>query len=237
MESAGLLGNCRREYSRLAGQLQRDGLDRAEIEHSRWELADPHTGGYWLKREAYLPTGVALGCPLPPKITRTLASGSRLIEKWLAQRTGATHPAFICVPQDQCHITVVNRTHYEFSPQYRPLTATEMCAVADVLRHLSVGVITVLTTGLLLTHGGKLFVKCLPVDYSILTIRDALVDQFPLLRVNVPRIIHMKLGHLAVYLSPDEIDQFLSWLVRIEQDVIARVQFTDVFTPAGRIDL
>lgn len=233
-----LVDICRLEYIRLARHLYRRGLDTNTIQKTWQSLVENRPDGCFLKCEAYHPTGLALGCPLPNvQATEAFTRVTRLMEGWLARAVCPTHPAFSCVPARDYHITVLNRTHYEFSPEYYPLSENERQAIEKIIIQLGFGQITILTSGLLLTHSGRLFVKCLPMDDHILHLRDVLTNAFPQLRVHVPRMIHIKLGHLNVSLSPNETKEFLAWLQRLENHVIYSMVFTDIYTPAGRISL
>lgn len=232
-----LLKMCRAEYVRLARHVQRWGISPAGVEQSVQEFTEIRDGCAWVRPIAYAPTGVGLGCPLPDKrISRLLWQISQITESQLECWATPSIPTFAFVPPESYHITVLNRSHYEVSNVF-PMTPDEFSQVQAVVARLSLGNISVLTCGLVLTSSGKLFVKCLPVDDRILTLRKYLVSEIPFLGANMPRMIHIKLGHILVPLNRSQARELIAWLQRLDQQVIGQLEFTDLYTPIGRIEI
>ena len=229
---------CRSEYMRLARNMHRLGLDRATIVENYQTLTEHRLDGCFLKTEAYQPTGIALGCPLPSRETRILLNASRMVDAWLRKHTSSNQAEMLSfVPSESYHITILNRTHYEVSPTYILLTDNEQVEIARFVSSLELGFISVITCGLLLTRSGRLFVRCLPVDDRILHLRQKLMDSFPQLRIKAPIMIHMKLAHLAIPLNDEQLLAFFAWMRRLDQYVSMRLDFHDLHTPTGRISL
>ena len=201
------------EYRRLEEEVRRDGMDAAVIRANANHLTE-RRGDEWLVTErAYLPTAVALGCPLDPTATAELRRAATSID-------GLAH-----VPANAYHITVVNRAHYEHSaPAF--LSLDEFRAVRECIARLNLREIAVDVAGFLITAHGKVFLKCLPVDDSLLELRTRLVDAVPALAINVPKTAHIKLAHVRVPTSGVPPPVSLSKLI-----------FRDVYTPHGRIPL
>lgn len=232
-----LLKMCRTEYIRLARQIQHQGLSAAGIEQSVQEFTAVRNGCAWVKPLAYAPTGVALGCPLPDEhLSRYFWKIAHLMEAKLRSWSPVSEPAFAYVPQDSYHITVLNRSHYETSAVF-PMNDDEFVLVEEAVGGLSLKSIHVLSCGLVLTSAGKLFVKCLPVDDRILVLRAYLIKEIPFLRINAPRMIHIKLGHILTPLDKGRTCELLAWLQRLDQLVIGQFEFPDLYTPVGRIGL
>ena len=232
-----LLKMCRAEYVRLARYVQRWGISPAGVEQSIREFTEIRDGRAWVRPIAYAPTGVGLGCPLPDRhISRLFWQISRITESQLKCWATPSTPTFAFVPPESYHITVVNRSHYEVSDVF-PMTSDEFSQVRAAVAQLDLGSISILTCGLVLTSSGKLFVKCLPVDDRILALRRYLVSEIPFLRANMPRMIHIKLGHILVPLEKAQTRELIAWLQRLDQQVIGRLAFTDLYTPVGRIGI
>ncbi len=228
---------CRREYIRLAREMRRKGLSQDAIETCRTTLVDLQDDRWFLKPIAFRPTGLALGCPLPNRRAQKIFyRAAQLVEKWLRGGGDAGLPVFAYVPPDAYHITVVNRSHYDFN-EVVPLTADEKSVFETAVAQLQVKQVSLVTSGLFLTCTGRLFVKCLVFDDSILRLRSFLSETYPQLRTNLPRLVHIKIGHLMKVLEPQQLLEFGAWLERLGHHTITRIDFTDLYTPAGRIGL
>lgn len=116
---------CRNEYIRLAREVAQKGISHDAIETCRNTLVDYQDEKWFLKPIAFLPTGVAMGCPLPQfYFQKSFYRAAQLIEKWVRGEDAPTLPVFACVPPQSYHITIVNRSHYEFNA-VMPLTLDE----------------------------------------------------------------------------------------------------------------
>jgi hypothetical protein len=227
---------CRNEYIRLAREVAKKGISRDAIETCRTTLVDYQEGKWFLKPTAFLPTGVAMGCPLPQlHLQKLFYRSAELIEKWIRGVDDPTLPVFAYVPPQSYHITIVNRSHYEFNAVV-PLTIDERDKVESVVSKLRIKQVTVATSGFFLTHTGRLFVKCLVLDDAILKLRTTISETYPQFRINIPRLIHIKIGHLMKGLNKQELLEFTVWLERLGHYSISRIDFTDLYTPAGRIE-
>jgi hypothetical protein len=237
MSPPSLLSLCREEYTRLARELSHKGLSEAAVEDCRARLAEQRDGRWYVKALAYQPTGVALGSPLPDqRAQNTFFRAACQVERWMQSIGDPSASSFAHVPPDWYHITVLNRSHYDVN-EVLPMNAAEGQAVEASLRALSPGTITVLASGLQLSRTGRVFVRCLPVDDTILELREHLAELHPELRTNIPRLVHIKIGHLMKPLTRDELARFCLFLGRLGNSTLARLDFTDVFTPLGRVPL
>jgi len=231
------LALCRKEYIRLAREVRQKGLSQDAIDACQTTLAENRDGQWFLKPTAFLPTGVALGCPLPQmQIQKLFYRATQLIEEWMCCQYEAGTPVFAYVPPQAYHITIVNRSHYEFNAVV-PLTSDEKMNIERTIAGLHLGQVSVVTSGVFLTHTGRLFVKCLVLDDAILALRTVLAQTYPQLRTNIPSMVHIKIGHLMKNIDHQELLEFNTWLERLGNHTITRIDFTDLFTPAGRIGL
>lgn len=104
--------NVVRRYEALSNQIKEEGLKKEEISLSR-KLYTSIDGTPFLNDNAYKPTGVALGCPIPDQnfknhlweITKSLADR-------LTKIKSENVPSFAFVPSDWYHITIMNFTQY-----------------------------------------------------------------------------------------------------------------------------
>ncbi|MBI5954911.1 MAG: hypothetical protein HY865_24895 [Chloroflexi bacterium] len=228
---------CRKEYIRLARDVQQKGISQSEVEICKNTLVKFQDDHWILKSIAYSPTGIALGCSLPQAQTQKLFHhAAQLIERWMRGKEESDIPVFAYVPPEAYHITIVNRSHYEFN-EVVPLTMDELKVIQHFISKLRLGTISVLTSGLFLTHTGRLFVKCLVFDDKILQLRSALAESFPQLRTNIPKLVHIKIGHLMKPITKMQLQEFGVFLERLGHYTISRIDFTDLYTPVGRIEL
>lgn len=231
------VSQCRTEYINLARELDHNGLDLQAIKKTCSCLTDVKQTRSLLRGEAYQPTGLALGSPLPESSqAELLARLACLVEAQLKQYVRSEQPAFAYVPEDWYHITIVNRTHYEFSA-ISYLDEDEKQAVEALISKMDLQEIRVAASGLILTASGRLLVKCLPKDNRILQLRAALFHTLPWLQTNMPKMVYIKLGHLMAPLATPQLQSFIAWLTGIERHAICDLVFTDVYTPQGRISL
>jgi hypothetical protein len=237
MSATRSLALCREEYTRMAREVAHNGLSQKWVEDCRDRLAEKRDGRWYVKPLAYRPTGVALGCPLPDHLTQNMffrAAG--WIERWMQAIGDPNAPPFAHVPAEAYHITVLNRSHYDVN-EVISMTREEGQAVEASIRALGLGTITVLACGLQITHTGRVFIRCLPVDDKILELREHLAAVHPELRTNIPRVVHIKIGHLMKPLERDELARFCLWLNRLGNSTLTRLDFTNVYLPLGRVPL
>jgi hypothetical protein len=235
---------CRTAYRLIASQCKRRGLDTEEIERSRKELNSQVDFTCQLSEIAYKPTGMALGCPIPDRsFTRRLWRISRLVEEYLAKHSVDEKPSFAFVPPLWYHITVANRTHFDFNAadlmarHDHVLSQEERRSAQAVVSQIAAGPLLVQFSGLILTSSGRLLVPGFPADDRLYEVRYQLADSLPQVRVNLPTTAHIKLGHILLDLKNEQMRSFLNWLPLCGQHISARVAFSDLYTPAGRIVL
>lgn len=236
--------HCRKRYRLLASECRRRGLDTNEVERSSAQLNCRMGVTCHLNEIAYKPTGIALGCPIPDKqFTRRLWYLSRLIEQYLAKLSIGKKPTFAFVPRNWYHTTLVNRTHFDVTPASFMLGGDHLLSEEErrssqaVISQTGAGPLLVQFNGLILTSSGRLIVPGFPADDRLYEMRYRLKNLLPQVLVNVPRTAHIKLGHLLVHLENDQLKTFLNWLALCGQHISARIAFSDLYTPAGRIDL
>lgn len=216
---------ARAEYIRLERALRKHGLDAEVIESHARDFTRQNV----VTEQAYVPTAVALGCPLPAETTKRLQRVARLVDRSLGGE------ALAYVPSEAYHVTVANRAHYEHSTP-ASITSDEFEVIRDCIRRLGLGQIEVVTYGLMITAHGKLFLKGLPVDDRLLALRRALVEAVPALAINLPKTAHMKLAHLRPGYS-GTVAQLQSLFKHLDDHVVDKIVFRDVYTPLGRIPL
>jgi hypothetical protein len=231
------LAACRAEYFRLQQELHRNGLDPTAIQFTCDSLSLYKDGRWLLKPKAFEPTGLALGCPLPRRQHTTLLSRlTCLVDNWLQEHTGSAYSLITYVPPTSYHITVLNRSHYEFS-DISFLAEEEHQRIVNIVGQLHLAAVGVIACGTIVTTGGRLFVKCLPVDNALFAIRAKLSETVPGLRINPPYTVHIKLGHLRTMLTPEQLLAFQAWLKRVDELLATQMVFHDIYTPQGRIRL
>lgn len=229
---------CRARYRHLSRWCWRYGLDAAAVARSAKELSHTQNLLRVLNESAFRPTGVALGCPLPdPLVVRRLWRIARLVERRLAEFVPPGNAVFAHVPSPWYHVTLVNRTSYEDDEVVTPITREEAEQAREIVRRYSRAPIVLHIHGLILSGFGTLFAPGYPASDDLYELRCRLAEEIPALAHHVPRIAHLKLGHLLVPLAGEQLKELLSWLRACGELVNVRVTFHDAFTPWRRIDL
>jgi hypothetical protein len=226
---------CRRQYLRIHRRTWRAGLDDSKVRDSKLKYSVAREAETEVSLEAYRPTGVALGHPLPClQTTRRLFRFAKLVERKLSQI--AVRPCFAFVPPAAYHITLYNRSHFDHGPVF-DISPDEQREAARVIDAANVGRITVELNGLLISSDGRLLVRGYPHDERIHHLRRRLGEALPS-DAGPPSILaHIKLGHVLVCPALQEVREVLDWLDRCGHHVSKRLSFEDVFTPLGRVKL
>lgn len=228
---------CRGRYDFLYRESVQNGLNLDEIEKSV-NLCHRVGKQFFLQDIACKPTGVALGCPLPDsQLTEKLW---RLIERLnndIALHFPTVSEAFSFVKSDTYHITIVNRSHYKTNSSITEMTMEEKKKVVAAVSQLGKNVVRVHLQGLILTSYGRLIIKGFPEGDNLYRLRNKLVNLIPELRVNIPNIAHIKLGHLLAPFNKIETEWLMKSITEYGKDIDEILTFTDVYTPVGRISL
>ena len=228
--------SCRLRYSQLSSELQQNGLNLAKIEESRTVFTEEAGEHYWVKPEAYRPTGVALGCPLPDEdMTTLLWTVAYLAEQFMCAQAHS-RPLFAFVPREWYHVTVVNRSHFDCDRNIIGLDNGEFEKAKEIVHH-GLGPIGIRFTGLILTADGRLIVPGYPTDGRFYALRRELSTRIQPLSRNLPLTAHIKIGHVTWPLDKELIKVFVDELTRYGEGISASLLFRSAYTPAGNIPL
>lgn len=232
-------------YQQLLQECRLKGLAPEPIEKSRTSLSHSVNGIQYLKKEAFLPTGLALGCPLDDgDLTRSLADLSHQATSYLSEVSKSREPTVAFVPAESYHITVLNRTYFESSSQVFPLSEKELQSAEETIRKLGIGCITIDARGLVLTSSGKILVCGYPSSDNLDKLRQKVAKSVQILESgklvqplnnNIPKGATIKLGHLLIPLSKLELGLFMDWLDRAGKDISHQLVFTDLYTQIRRV--
>jgi hypothetical protein len=188
--------------------------------------------------DAYQPTGVAVGYPLPdPVFTERLWRVARVVAGHLRKMRPDAERVFAFVPSPGYHATLVNRTHFDLGGPISQLNAAEAERVTQAVANEGGGPVVVDFHGLLLTRHGRLVVTGFPVDGRFFDLRDRCCEAVAALAANLPETAHIKLGHVLVPLQKPDLPKLLSVVTSCAEFVSARVKFEDLYTPVRRIHL
>ena len=240
------LRQCLHTYLQIGRECRRYGLDHSAIRRSQGELSELRCERWYLRPEAFDPSGVALGRPLPDaKVTRLLWRASQLANKKLETLTGSNSCVAFVAPE-YYHITVLNRDHFDIrqgdhsandltderSREITMLSEAEFEDCAATVRRLSLHSTSVLMRGVVLTASGRLLVTAYPFGEEILFLRRELLAAMPTLRSNVPvpSALTIKVGHLRHLLTLPQLYEFLGWLGICGEHLCARLRFTSTAT-------
>lgn len=229
---------CRRRYMVLSQECRRKGLDVGKIENRRRNFSHSLNGVWYLKSEAYKPTGIALGYPLPDEqIIELLWRMSRLFNRCLSFLTCSEGEGFAFVPRECYHITIVNWSHFKVDEHIIDMPVDKKEEALRIIAHLGIGPIAVHLNGLILTADGSLIVPGFPCEDQIYKLRAQLAKMNNEFRKNMPTTTHIKLGQVLQPLSPVKLERLLAWTNLLGTRISFQMSFYDVFTPVGRITL
>lgn len=227
---------CRRRYIVLSQECRRKGLDVGKIKNRRRNFSYSVNGVWYLKSEAYKPTGIALGCPLPDEqITESLWRISRLFDRCLSFLTCSAGERFAFVPRECYHITIVSWSDFKIDERIIDMPVDKKEEALRIIAHLGISPTAVHLNGLILTSDGSLIVPGFPCEDQIYKLRAQLAKICNEFRKNMPTTTHMKLGQVLQPLSPVKLKRLLTWTKILGTRISFKMIFYDVFTPAGRI--
>jgi len=226
---------CRDAYKKIMDKFKQNGLIKSNIERSLNELCEEKENKFYLKPIAYRPTGVVLGCPL---------SNEYFIEKlWLLSQSfdsflksiSDNNVRFAFVPSESYHITIVSHSHFDIDKKIDLITDIDKAKVNRVIKNNSQGAINIHFKGILLTPEGRLLIPGYPCDNNLYHLRKKLIESIPDLRANIPKVAHIKLGHMLIYVEDEKSKLLLDWIISFEKSISEKLTFEDVYTPIGRI--
>ncbi|HEY5959010.1 MAG TPA: hypothetical protein VIV60_20765 [Polyangiaceae bacterium] len=227
--------DCAVIYRRLHAVTRREGLSQRHVDDSRQRHSSTKDGVVFVTPDAYQPTGVALGHPLPDvRVTRRLWRLTRLIDRYLSS-FGDAHP-FAFVPSSSYHVTIYSRSHFDRGAVF-DMERTEHEVVERLLSDAQIGSTAIDFHGMLLSKEGRVLVCGYPVDDGLWRIRDSFTGKVAMAGGNPPTTAHIKLGHVLIAPTLERVRKLSEFLDRCSQHVSERIVFADVFTPAGRISL
>ena len=223
-------------YNTLLEETYVYGLREEEIDRSKRELSEYNKERLVLKKEAYKPTGIVLGCPLPDKIyINQLWNISKSIEAFVKEINPKINACFAYVPRDYYHITLLNRTHFDHNREIKSINSEEKNKIQEILKAIQNKPISIHFKQLLLTSSGRLILAGYPDDEDIYVIREKIIEILPEFKINKPITAHIKLGHLLVLLKKDDLDTLLRKIKIKGNEIKKNITFTDLYTPLGRI--
>jgi hypothetical protein len=226
---------CRKQYQLLHRSTLRRGIDARQVRESRISHSTVEGSTAFVSNHASEPTGVALGHALPSKrFTNRLWKLSCLIAHRLRQY--ADGPTFAFVRPASYHITVYNRSHFDRSEVF-DLSPSEMGIVERAITEARIGGISIEFNGLVMTPEGRIIVRGFPQGDQLSLLRSCVAQAMPTVDSAPPQLAHIKLGHVLVCPSQSQIRELSDWLGQCGYHVDARLVFTDVYTPLGRLPL
>lgn len=234
------LARCCEDYVARKQECDDFGLDPDAIARNAANDMRVSQGRCWVKVRAYKPTGVALGCPLPSRefqqhlLESITVAGTRLKALCGMTRTVAH------VPERFFHVTVVNRDHFDHRDDgsvVRCLSPREHRHIEAVIRGLGIRRIRIHFKGWQLTRSGRFMVLGFPRDEALFQLRAALINEVPQLRANPPATAHIKPAHMLAWLDRKQLRSFQDWMSSYSSFIDHALEFTEVYTPLGRIPL
>lgn len=226
---------CRRQYLRIHRRTWRVGLDAAKVHDSKFKYAVAQGADMEVTVDAYRPTGVALGHPLPcAQTTQRLFRFAKLVERKLSQ--WGERPCFAFVPPAAYHITLYNRSHFDRGHVF-DLCREEQRKAEQVIAAANAGRVIVDLNGFVVSSDGRLLARGYPQDETLFHLRRQLAGALPAGAAQPSVLAHVKLGHLLVCPSLQQVRELSDWLGRCSHHLSKRLVFEDAFTPLGRVML
>jgi hypothetical protein len=200
---------CRRQYLRIHQRTWRSGLDFSKIQDSKFKHCVERGAETEVTVDAYRPTGVALGHPLPClQTTRRLYRLAKLVD----------------------------RSHFDHGPVF-DITRHEQRQAAQVIAAANTGRVTIDFNGFLLSSDGRLLVRGYPQDERLFHLRQRLAEALPADAGPPSVLAHIKLGHVLVCPSLQQVRELSDWLGRCSHHLSKSLVFEDVFSPVERMKL
>lgn len=220
---------------RIHRRTWRVGLDSSKVHDSKFKYSVTRGTESEVTVDAYRPTGVAIGYPLPSvQTTRRLFRFAKLVERKLSRM--GEGPFFAFVPPTAYHITLYNRSHFDRGSVF-DITRDEQRRTAQVIAATHIGRITIDLNGFLLSSDGRLLVRGYPQDERLFHLRRRLAEALPAGAGPPSALAHIKLGHVLICPSLQQVRELSDWLGRCSHHLSNTLVFEDAFTPLGRIDL
>ena len=182
---ASFINRCISFYTSLSDGVCKNGLNEKEINSIFLTLTDTTKKIFLLKEQAYHPSGIALGCPLPDKnCTNQFWEISNQINTQLGSFFPGKADCYAFVPREYYHITVLNKSHYHnnkttIGPQrsvegriasagkFNYLNNKEKEAIKNTLPDCTRIPITIRFNGLILTPGGAVLIPGYPREETL----------------------------------------------------------------------
>jgi len=229
---------CSTFYSNVSRKCRLKGLDLEEISRSQRRLGQCKDGIYYLHPDAFKPTAVALGFPLPDHFfVRRLWRISCLVENYLRRVTNSNKTTFAHVPPDSYHITIVNRTHFDKHREIFSINKAEKWKSRNAIASLNPGYILLFFNGLIVSREGRVLVCGYTFDNRFFLLRNTLIDRMDIFEEHVPPAAHIKLGHILVNLDQEQLRSLLLYTSVCGEHISRMVLFKDLYTSLGRIPL
>jgi 2'-5' RNA ligase len=226
---------CKATYNTIIERFKRNGLIKSNIKRSFSELCEKKENKYYLKSIAFRPTGVVLGCPLNNQnFIQKLWLLSESFDQYL-KSISDNNARFAFVPSESYHITIVSHSHFDIDKQIDLMTDIDKEKVNIVIKNNSQGPISIDFKGILLTPEGRLLIPGYPCDNNLYHLRKKLTESVPELRANIPKVAHIKLGHMLIYVENEKSKLLLDWITFFGNTINEKLIFEDVYTPIGRI--
>ena len=227
------------EYRKLRSAFQSGGIIESEVRRSAVELSCLRSGHMELVPEAFLPTGIALGCPLPDAgltehIWQLTCEFGNNIQSMLC----CSEDAIAVVPKEHYHVTIVNSRHFDVDDKKKivGISSEQMQMAEMAMRKLECQEIRIMFCSLIFTAQGRLIVPGYPIGDDLFQLRHAL-EQIPngLFTANLPKTAHLKTAHLLKPFCLDQVEHVSEITQRLGRYINVEVAFCDVFSPQGRI--
>lgn len=225
---------CRSSYRDIRSEFLMSGIDRHGVAKSRALLYDDGTT-IWVDKAAYYPTGVALGCPLPDSVfSQQLFAAASLFATKINSLISSDKSSFSLVPKESYHVTIVNFSHFDCAYHKKDIVTLDSLSFAQVrayFRDVLFPVPRIHFQGLLLTRSGRLIVPGYATNFTAFMVRSELADLVPQFRTNLPKTLHIKLGHVLGTLPPFSEQRCQDVVDGLGGGISADISFKDIFTP------
>ncbi len=230
---------CRWEYQNLTQQFLEKGFNPAEIIKAV-ALSYMDGGTCWVDESAFQPTGVALGCPLPDsQFSEQLHRTAKLVAGELAPFFVPGFPVFAFVPSQSYHVTLVNYSHFDCTQVKENIISLDLTAFRLIENYFQTHIHhrpQIQFQGLVLTKAGRLIVPGFAVDRTPFIIRSDLVRLVAQFSTNLPRTLHIKLGHCLRHLDGAVQQECQKIIDRHGRTIDKILPFTDIHTSFSNIN-
>ena len=176
---------CKTQYKQILSDFLANGLDENLVREIEHKYIRQEGDEYILDPAVHLPTGLAIGMPLPLMLNITI---NKIISELRSIVKVAT------VPSEKLHITLINKTHFEYSSgKLSYFNYNDIQKAYEKIKECKPCQIKICFNGILVTKSGKIWICGYPKNGTFFYLRYILTKDGGWFASS--DTAHLKIGH------------------------------------------